>query len=53
MLSRNGWQEISVVSKNHVYDMSELSVGRPGPRLPDGLEILSGVLRGVCEDDLV
>jgi iron complex transport system substrate-binding protein len=53
ILSRDGWQEISAVSKNHVYDVPESFVGRPSPRLLDGLEILAGVLRGVREDDLV
>jgi iron complex transport system substrate-binding protein len=52
-LSRSGWQEISAVSKNHVYDVSESFVGRPGSRLLEGLEVLSGVLRGVRADDLV
>ncbi len=53
ILSRSGWQEIPAVSKNHVYDVPESFVGRPSPRLLEGLEILSGVLRGVREDDLV
>jgi iron complex transport system substrate-binding protein len=53
ILSRDGWQEISAVSKNHVYDVPESFVGRPSPRLLEGFEILASVLRGVHEDDLV
>jgi len=44
---RPGWQEVDAVRGGHVYPISEAFLGRPGPRLLDGLEALRAVVARV------
>jgi len=39
-----GWEEIPAIKNGKVYSLDESLVGRPGPRLVDGLEIMAGIL---------
>ena len=48
-----GWKELSAVRRGKIYAVDGTAYfSRPGPRLIDGLEILSGILRGEGMDDL-
>lgn len=42
---RPGWQAVPAVRNDHIYAVSEAWLGRPGPRLLDGVERLREVVR--------
>jgi iron complex transport system substrate-binding protein len=45
-----GWEELPAVRKNQVWAVNGPAYfNRPGPRVVKGVEVLAGVLHGVCE----
>ena len=44
------WQELPAVKRDRIYCISEAWLGRPGPRLVEGLRELSRVVEA-CADD--
>lgn len=44
VLRRHGWQEIPAIRNRNVHAISEAWLGRPGPRLLDGIERLRAVI---------
>lgn len=44
VLRRDGWQDIPAIRNRHVHAISEAWLGRPGPRLLDGIERLRSVV---------
>lgn len=44
---RPGWQEVRAVREGHVFPVHESYLGRPGPRLVDGLRALERVVARV------
>jgi iron complex transport system substrate-binding protein len=47
ILNRVGWARVPAISGGMVFAVPESGLGRPGPRLIEGLEALAGVLRSV------
>jgi len=41
---REGWEEVPALRNDHIYPVSEAWLGRPGPRLIDGIEKLRQVI---------
>lgn len=50
---RESWAEVPAVRNRQVHCISEAFLGRPGPRLVDGVRALREVIRQVREDPLV
>lgn len=46
---RPGWAQVPAIRNDHVYPISEAWLGRPGPRLLDGIDRLREVVRAVRE----
>lgn len=44
---RPGWEHIPAIANNRIHAISEAWLGRPGPRLIDGVDKLRGVIAGV------
>ncbi|GEN46120.1 ABC transporter substrate-binding protein [Alkalibacillus haloalkaliphilus] len=44
VLQRSGWDSITAVENEEVYDIHNDTVSRPGPRLVDGLEEIASIL---------
>jgi iron complex transport system substrate-binding protein len=42
--ARPGWDALSAIKNNHIYEFDDNLVSRPGPRLVDGLEALTLIL---------
>lgn len=40
----SGWEEVSAIKNGKVYFIDESLIGRPGPRLVNGLEVVAGIL---------
>jgi len=41
---RSGWNEVSAVQNNRIYEVKEDLIVRPGPRIVDGLEALAKII---------
>lgn len=48
---REGWQDIPAVAQNRIFPISEAWLGRPGPRLLDGIEKLRQVVKQARPED--
>lgn len=48
---RDGWEDVSAVKNEQIYDVDEDLVNRPGPRLVDGVEELGKVIYPDVFDD--
>lgn len=44
---REGWSTVSAIQRQHIYPISEAFLGRPGPRLIQGIEHLRQVVERV------
>jgi iron complex transport system substrate-binding protein len=44
ILSRTGWENIKGIREKKVYCIPEPLFGRPGPRIADGLKMLSKIV---------
>ncbi len=44
---REGWETVPAIAKDHIFPVSEAWLGRPGPRLLDGIEKLKTVVERV------
>jgi len=44
VMRRNGWQALPAIRKGNIHAISEAWLGRPGPRLLDGIERLRSVV---------
>ena len=44
ILTRPGWENIKAIKEKRVYCVPESLFGRPGPRIIDGLELLSQIV---------
>lgn len=44
---REGWSTVSAIQRQHIYPISEAYLGRPGPRLIQGIERLQAVVEHV------
>jgi iron complex transport system substrate-binding protein len=44
---RAGWENVPALRNNHIYPISEAWLGRPGPRLLDGIEKLREIVARV------
>lgn len=47
VLSRSGWQEISAIRHEKVFCISEAYLGRPGPRVVEGVRRLKRVVKSL------
>ncbi|GAB4174625.1 MAG: cobalamin-binding protein [Wenzhouxiangellaceae bacterium] len=47
VLNRPGWEQVPAVRNRQVIAISEALLGRPGPRLLDGIAALSRLVRGL------
>ncbi len=47
ILNRAGWERVPAVLNGMVFAVPESGLGRPGPRLLEGFEALTGMLRSV------
>ena len=47
---RAGWQQVPAIARGRVVPISEAYLGRPGPRLAEGLRRLSGVVDAIHAD---
>ncbi len=43
---REGWEQVPAIAENRIHAVSEAWLGRPGPRLLDGIEKLRKVVAG-------
>jgi iron complex transport system substrate-binding protein len=44
---RAGWQQVPAIRENRIYPLSEAWLGRPGPRLLQGIERLREIISGI------
>lgn len=44
---RVGWESVPAVAKGHIFPVTEAWLGRPGPRLIEGLQALQHVVRSI------
>ncbi|NEZ04087.1 cobalamin-binding protein [Wenzhouxiangella sp. XN201] len=44
---REGWEAVPAIAHDRIFAISEAWLGRPGPRLLDGIELLRRVVQGV------
>jgi iron complex transport system substrate-binding protein len=44
ILSRHGWESLKSIKEKNVYCIPESLFGRPGPRITDGLKLLSQIV---------
>jgi iron complex transport system substrate-binding protein len=45
---RPGWERINAVISDSLYEVSRDCVSRPGPRVVDALELISGMIHAIC-----
>ncbi len=49
ILTRHGWENIKAIKEKRVYCIPESLFGRPGPRIIDGLKLLSQIVHRSTE----
>ncbi len=52
ILGREGWQDLTAVKENQVFNAESNAISRPGPRLKDAAIELYNFIMGIAEEEL-